>query len=98
MKVKNLKDLYMLQAIVTIFDVFWLFSSVFMLKVEFLIEHSFSKYFSQNGEIFHPKNQNLGFAFIHALVMCNPHRKPSVHTCKKITNNNFIYIYIFGSI
>jgi hypothetical protein len=55
MKVKNLKDPYMMQAIVTIFDVFWLFSSVFMLKVEFLIEHSFSKYSSQNGENFPPK-------------------------------------------
>jgi hypothetical protein len=45
----------MLQAIVTIFVFFWLFSSVFILKVKFLIEHSFSKYFSQNGENFPPK-------------------------------------------
>ncbi len=45
----------MLQAIVTFFVVFWLFSSFFILKVEFLIEHSFSKYFSRKGEIFPPK-------------------------------------------
>jgi hypothetical protein len=75
MKVKNLRDPYMLQAIMTIFVVFWLFSSVCILKVEFLIEHSFSKYVSQNGENFSPKKSELGLCLYSGLGVVQPTQK-----------------------
>ncbi len=57
----------------TIFVAFWFFlGNFFGLKVEFLIEHSFSKYCSQNDKKFPPKNSLIGLCLYASLGDVQP--------------------------
>jgi hypothetical protein len=55
---------------VEIFVAFWLFlGNFFSLKVEFLIEQSFSKYCSQNDKKFPPIKSLIGLCFYAGLTL-----------------------------